>query len=81
LAETKFILFKEKSETRVYDLIASINDTGSLSISEWYYYPSDGREYEYHITISANEITKLRKYLLQTSPTSDTKSKEEQFLL
>ena len=81
MAETKLTLFKEKSETRVYDLVASISETGGLCLSEWYYYPSDGREYEYYITIPADEIIKLGKYLSPLSPTPETKSKEKQFLL
>jgi hypothetical protein len=66
LPETKHTFIKKKGDYLIYDLIASIYE-GDLVMSEWYYYPSDGREHEYYITIPASELDKLNEYLPEAS--------------
>ena len=83
MAETKHTFIKEKSDSLIYDLHAFIDEKGSLVISEWYYYPSDGREYEYFITILASELGKLDEYLPEVSqqPASVLENTDELLLL
>jgi hypothetical protein len=84
LPETKLTFFKEKSSYLIYDLRASIGDERDLVISEWHYYPDDGWENEYFITIPADEVEKLYKYLPPVSrkktPAPVRENKDKLFL-